>query len=168
MPSCRPSAAEMGHRHPLRAISRYVMQTPGAGHAAVSFTSGHGIVSDVVRDVATMLVRDGLSPTAVDDATIALAEALNNIEEHAYDGERGLPVLIDIRLNAGSARFRIEDRGRPLPRESLPKDRMPTTDPAALEQWPEGGFGWAILHRVTRDLTYCRSGAWNRLCFTIS
>jgi anti-sigma regulatory factor (Ser/Thr protein kinase) len=32
----------------------------------------------------------------VEDATIALAEALNNIEEHAYGGRPDLPVLLRI------------------------------------------------------------------------
>jgi hypothetical protein len=37
-----------------------------------------------------------MSPGLVEDATIALAEALNNIEEHAYSGRPDLPVLVEI------------------------------------------------------------------------
>jgi serine/threonine-protein kinase RsbW len=144
------------------------METSAGGQITVRFSSGHGVVSAVVRDVAAFLARDGLPRTMIDDATIALAEALNNIEEHAYGGRHDLPVLVDIRRAEALVRFRVEDRGTPLPHGSLPGDSMPAPDPAAHEKWPEGGFGWGLLHRVTSDLSYHRRGAWNRLCFTIS
>lgn len=168
MPSCRTSVVEKRRRSSVGACSQYVMETPVAGRVALRFASGHGIVSDVVRDVAEFLARDGLRTSAIDDATIALAEALNNIEEHAYAGRRGLPVLIDVELDAARASFRIEDRGHPMPRESLPNDDMPATDPSSHEKWPEGGFGWALMHRLTSDLSYRRAGEWNQLRFTVS
>jgi serine/threonine-protein kinase RsbW len=98
-------------------------------------------------DVAAFLARDGLPRTMVEDATIALAEALNNIEEHAYSGRPDQPVLVDIRRAEALVRCRIEDRGTPLPGGSLPGGSMPAPDPAAHDEWPEGGFGWGLLHR---------------------
>jgi serine/threonine-protein kinase RsbW len=146
----------------------YAMESLSEGRAALRFESGKGVVSAVLRDVAAYLTRRGLPPGKVEDATIALAEALNNIEEHAYAGRSGLPVLVEIKACARRLRFRIEDRGTPLPGETLPGGSLPATDPVAHEKWPEGGFGWALLRRLTSDLTYHRRGDWNQLCFTIS
>lgn len=146
----------------------YDVETVPDGQVTLRFGSGRGVVSSVVRDVAAFLGREGLPVSMVEDATIALAEALNNIEEHAYGGGRDLPVVVGIATSARSVRFTIEDQGHPLPGGALPGDCLPATDPGAHEKWPEGGFGWALLRRVTRDVTYHRSGAWNRLTFTIS
>jgi len=146
----------------------YAMETPSEGRAVLRFSSGNGAVRGILRDVAAFLALQGLPSDKVEDATIALAEALNNIEEHAYGGRSGLPVLVDLEANALCLRCRIEDRGTPLPGDTLPGGSLPATDPVAHEKWPEGGFGWALLRRLTDDLTYHRRGGWNRLCFTIS
>lgn len=138
------------------------------GRVALHFQSGHGVVSEIVHDVKEILTREGLQCGMVEDATIALAEALNNIEEHAYEGRRGLPVHVDITICPARFECRIEDRGNPLPGGTLPTGSMPMTDPVAHEKWPEGGFGWALLRRVTSELTYNRCGEWNRLFFAIS
>jgi serine/threonine-protein kinase RsbW len=125
-------------------------------------------VSSIVHDLAAHLTRDGLRPDMVEDATIALAEVLNNIEEHAYEGRPGCPVVIEIRADPSRFECRVEDHGNPLPGGAIPVGKMPPTDPKAPEKLPEGGFGWALLHRVTTELTYHRIGGLNRLFFIIS
>ena len=72
-------------------------------------------------------------------------------------GRSGLPVLVDLEASALCLRCRIEDRGTPLPGDTLPGGSLPATDPVAHEKWPEGGFGWALLRRLTDDLTYHRA-----------
>jgi serine/threonine-protein kinase RsbW len=148
--------------------NRYVMETPSKGRAVLRFSSGNGAVSGILREAAAFLTSRDVPPGKVEDATIALAEALNNIEEHAYGGGIGHPVLVELEVNALCLRCRIEDRGTPLPGDTLPGASLPATDPVAHEKWPEGGVGWALLRRLTTELTYHRRGGWNRLCFTIS
>ena len=36
-----------------------------------------------------------------------------------------------------------------------------------MQALPEGGFGWALIRDMTRDLTYRRQGRMNRLSFVI-
>lgn len=152
----------------MRGGAAYEVETLSDGQVKLRFGSGRGVVTSVVRDVAAYLAREGLPASMVEDATIALAEALNNIEEHAYGGRRDLPVVVGIATSARSVRCIIEDQGDPLPGNALPGGCLPATDPGAHEKWPEGGFGWVLLRRVTRDVTYHRTGAANRLTFTIS
>ena len=42
--------------------------------------------------------------------------------------------------------------------------KLPDT---ALEDLPEGGFGWHLIHSLTNDLTYLRTGGCNRLRFLL-
>jgi serine/threonine-protein kinase RsbW len=158
----------MGREPSVSGGARYVMNTPEAGRAVLRFASGHGHVSSALDDIATFLGREGVPRGVVEDTTIALAEALNNIEEHAYGGLPDLPVQLCIVAGDHCVRCEIEDRGTPLPGGSLPAGSMPTTDPVALEKWPEGGFGWALLRRLTSELTYQRRCEWNRLRFAVS
>jgi len=98
---------------------------------------------------------------------IALAEALNNVAEHAYGGASGT-----IRLGLGRCPVRgdilctIEDRGRPMPGGVLPEGRPPALD-AGPEALPEGGFGWFLIRSLGRDIRYRRAGGVNRLRFRI-
>ena len=144
------------------------METFADGQAVLRFDSGHGHVPSALSDVSAFLEREGLRPGLVEDANIALAEALNNIEEHAYAGQRDLPVLLRLVATNQCLRCEIEDRGTPLPGGSLPAGSMPATDPVAHDKLPEGGFGWALLRRLTRELSYRRRGDWNHLSFTIA
>lgn len=145
----------------------YRIETAPNGRAQLRFPSGGGAVSAVVRDVGTFLDKHGLSRDLVEDAIIALAEALNNVEEHAYAGETGLPVAVDLQVDEASLLCAIRDRGASLADKPLPPDRMPLPDPDKPELWPEGGFGWPILYHLTDDLRYERKGDWNELSFRI-
>jgi serine/threonine-protein kinase RsbW len=109
-----------------------------------------------------------LSPGLVEDASIALAEALNNIEEHAYSGRPEQPVLVEIDARGDCVRCCIEDCG-PLCRAACFRGGvcLPRI-PGAHDDLPEGGFGWALLRRLTRDLAYQRQKDRNRLTFSIS
>jgi anti-sigma regulatory factor (Ser/Thr protein kinase) len=105
-------------------------------------------------------------PGMVEDASIALAEALNNIEEHAYSGRPEQPVLVEIDArgdcdsNAASKTAATRCRAACF----LGGVCRPA-DPKAHDDLPEGGFGWALLRRLTRDLAYQRHRDRNRLTF---
>lgn len=98
---------------------------------------------------------------------IVLAEVLNNIVEHAYRGggagEIGLSVAADPRMLS----CEVCDYGTPLPA------LLPATEGGGTSVFgpdgalKEGGWGWHIIGRLTRDLTYRRQGGENRLCFAL-
>jgi serine/threonine-protein kinase RsbW len=146
---------------------RYDLAIRSHDEASLRFASGHGLATRAVSDIAAFLRRSGFLPGQVDDASIALAEALNNIEEHAYSGRREQPVWVEIDARGNRVRCRIEDCGAPLPGGVLPGGRLPPADPCAHDDLPEGGFGWALLRRLTRDLAYQRHDDRNRLTFRI-
>jgi serine/threonine-protein kinase RsbW len=96
---------------------------------------------------------------------IVLAEVLNNIVEHAYRSGPGL-IEMQLRLGPGCLEVFVADEGHPLPGGILPLGSEPQTgDIASL---PEGGFGWALIRKLSHDLTYRREGERNQLSFRLS
>ncbi|MCU0907462.1 MAG: ATP-binding protein [Rhodobacteraceae bacterium] len=103
----------------------------------------------------------------LDSVELVVAEVLNNIVEHAYAGTQGGMILVTAWTLADDLAFRIEDEGDPMPGGVLPPGKTPRLD-AAVEDLPEGGFGWFLIHTLTRDLTYDRVGPRNRLTFRMA
>jgi serine/threonine-protein kinase RsbW len=56
----------------------------------------------------------------------------------------------------------LSDRGAALPARHLPGGDLavPELRPETL---PEGGFGWLLIRKLTRDIHYARTGGSNRL-----
>lgn len=106
----------------------------------------------------------GLPQDLRQDAEIVLAEALNNIAEHAYAAGEGA-IEVEVAPAAGGVACTIRDRGAAMPGGALPAGLLPAADGPDL---PEGGFGWHLIRRLTRDLAYRRDGSGNRLSFRIA
>jgi serine/threonine-protein kinase RsbW len=95
-------------------------------------------------------------------AEIVLAEALNNIVEHAYADGTG-EIELTIRVNRQGLDCRIVDHGAPMPNETLPSGLL-----AAPETLPEGGFGWHLIRALSQDLRYARVAGQNQLTFRLT
>jgi serine/threonine-protein kinase RsbW len=122
-----------------------------------------------VRDsLAQMLaappLRD-LSPDARGTAEVVLAEVLNNIAEHAYPDGPG-PVVVTLTPVTAGTQCLVVDQGIAMPGARLPEGRLPSAN-TGLDDLPEGGFGWHLIHSLTRDLAYVRDGSCNRLRFLL-
>ena len=123
-----------------------------------------------------MAVRDGLAvlfdtallrSMAEDDsgtAEIVLAEALNNIVEHAYAQHTG-EIEITLLLHQTALICRIIDTGLPMPNDTLPAGHLAQFAPT--DDLPEGGFGWFLIRTLSRDLDYRRVDGRNHLSFRL-
>ena len=126
--------------------------------------SSQRAVRDALREIFLHPVTSGLPDEARGSAEIVLAEALNNIVEHAYGQDDG---KIELRLQAtkGMLRCDVFDCGAPMPGCELPKGLpQPIGDLATL---PEGGFGWFLIRTLTQNLAYRRNGERNHLSFQL-
>lgn len=92
-------------------------------------------------------------------AELVLAEVLNNVVEHAYDGQGGR-IILSLRRGRGWLSVRVADRGRPYPGGTLPDDILPEPD-------AEGGFGWGLIRALASGIAYRRAGEWNVLVFRV-
>ncbi|MCX7646377.1 MAG: ATP-binding protein [Rhodobacteraceae bacterium] len=157
-------------------------QVTAAGAAAAPqgpcrAASGRSLTLSVRADPASVraalvaatdcLARHGVGPEALGRVELALAEALNNIVEHALAGRPGaeigltlhcgLPVWLDCELR---------DDGCPMPGGLLPRGALPLPLPGA-GALPEGGFGWFLIRTLAENLRYRREGQTNLLSFRI-
>lgn len=116
-------------------------------------------------------VREGLAGagvTAQDRATveIVLAEALNNVAEHAYAGAAAGRVTLCLRVYGNKIVARLSDAGRAFGGDQAPAGLAPCLDVPRMGL-PEGGFGWFLIRSLTSDVSYARRGGRNHLMLTI-
>ena len=124
-----------------------------------------------VRD-ALCKVRSGLVALRTGEeerfsAELVLAEALNNIVEHALSGLQNPAFRLSLMRSQDGVLVEIRDRGRPMPANCPPLGQAPTlfVDVADL---PEGGFGWFLIRELARDLEYERIAGENVLSFRLA
>jgi serine/threonine-protein kinase RsbW len=111
----------------------------------------------------TMMLRS-LPADGRGTAEIVLAEALNNIVEHAYARHSG-DIEITLQLGQNDLICRIVDTGLPMPENALPAGKPAMTE--TTEDLPEGGFGWFLIRTLSRDLQYHREAGRNFLSFRL-
>lgn len=121
-------------------------------------------VRDGLRALLDTLLLRSLPEDGRGTAEIVLAEALNNIVEHAYahhDGE----IEVSLQLQQNQLLCHISDSGLPMPGGELPDGILPAL--GAFEDLPEGGFGWHLIRSLSKDLQYRREGDRNLLSFRL-
>ena len=120
-----------------------------------------------IQNAMTTLGQLGLSDEEASSIEIVLAEALNNVVEHAYPSSRTGNVKLVLRHGRAGLLIEIRDNGRPMPNGRTPLGLHPSeaepTDPL-----PEGGFGWFLIRELARDLVYDRENGENFLIFRIA
>ncbi len=124
-------------------------------------------VRTLLAEMRAELQTAGLHPDRCGTVEIALAEALNNIVEHAYAGTPG-EITFDMALGAQGLRIDLRDNGAPLPGPGIPINDPPVSQ-GHRDTLPEGGFGWFLIRTLTRDLHYQRTAQENHLtlCFDV-
>lgn len=132
----------------------------------MSAPAGSGEVRVLLRRLRQQLTEFGVSEPTCASAELVLAEALNNITEHAYGGEPGGAVQVMSQIGSGMIRFTLSDQGGVLPGSRLPRGKNPDTE-VPLQELPEGGFGWMLIRKLTSSVTYDRDEEGNRLIMTL-
>ncbi len=133
----------------------------------LQFPGDEQAVRYALRTTVDELNEFGHSAELQSTAELVLAEVLNNIVEHAYGDHHDGPIEVDITEAGGELNVCVKDKGLPMP-----KGVVPAGDPqdlnVALEDLPEGGYGWFLIHELTRGLHYRRvDESRNELCFRV-
>ena len=149
---------------------------PGAGSGTsgqpglpvtLTFHATTDSVRGALAELRGCLSCHGLSSEELDTVELVVAEILNNVVEHAYGHASGGQVSLSAAAHRHGLAFRIEDDGVPMPGGALPEGRAPRIGPA-VNDLPEGGFGWFMIRSLTRDLVYRRDGLRNCLTFRMN
>lgn len=115
---------------------------------------------------ALVRIRKVLEKAAVPGADlgrleIVLAEAMNNIVEHAYLDRPDGRIVVRLMREAQSLACEIVDTGTAMPEDTLPTGENPLT--SGYSDLPEGGFGWFMIRELADVLRYRRAGGRNYL-----
>ena len=99
---------------------------------------------------------------------LILAEALNNICEHAYEGQEDVgPIEIQCTHGPTGLQIEIEDEGLPMPGGQTPLEMQADVD-VDTEDLPEDGFGWFLIKDLAKDVEYSRNGPRNQLSLRVA
>lgn len=118
------------------------------------------ILAERVSDVCSAM--PGVGADAVDTLRLCLAEALNNIVEHAYRGVEGRPIFAAVSITHDFYEVLLIDEGRPMPNGRLPDGEL-DFDALDLDNLPEGGFGWMLIRSQMDAVDYERRDGCNVL-----
>lgn len=151
------------------------MQRQGAEKDTVGRTICLALVADdlAVRSGLRQLRRWMAACAAPSDLTgrteLVLAEVLNNITEHGYGSDEGGRISIRCTFERTGLRVVVTDSGQAVPATVLQRPARHGLEPCqlSLPMLPEGGFGWSLIHELTRELTCRRDDDANRLCFLV-
>jgi serine/threonine-protein kinase RsbW len=121
----------------------------------------------ILRVVEQLKAR-GIPDLRVGEVQIALAEAVNNVVEHAYTGTAPGDVIVRCNLYPDHLWVNINDAGTPFPNGILPEGKMAEIG-EDLDSLPEGGFGWFLIRELATDIHYQRDDDKNQLsmCFSL-
>jgi len=154
-----PSVAHVSADPPATAAGGVLSRT--------AFRATFDNVRLAIEKAKTSMQPLGLSPDDESSVELILAEALNNVVEHAYPP--GQPGNVKLVLRHGRAGILIEirDTGRPMPNGKTPLGLHPH-EKNADDSLPEGGYGWFLIRQLARDVVYDRENGENFLIFRVA
>jgi len=131
-----------------------------------TFQSDAFVVRRVLSDLCDYLATRSVSPDDIENLSISLGEALNNIVEHAYPEPKGGEIHLRCRVKPGTLAITLRDQGKMMPGLTLPKGAA-KPDECTFEDMPEGGFGWFMIRALSQKIDYQRINGTNRLHFVL-
>ena len=145
-------------------------RTSGATHTVIdeNYPAEFRWVRRAVQSAMDALEADGVGPGTLGSVEIVLAEALNNVAEHAYPPGKADKMRLIIRRRGKSLMVEIRDKGRPMPKGRAPVGNHPMTEFDQHDSMPEGGYGWFLIRELVSDLVYDRHDDENFLVFRMS
>lgn len=139
------------------------------GMARIVIDSDLKAVRDGLQDLFASALMTELSAESRGTAEIVLAEALNNVVEHAYATYPG-KIEVSMQRQDHGLSVEVVDRGLPMRQAGLPGGNLPAGRPpqqGSLDDLPEGGFGWFLIRSLSQDLSYAREADRNCLRFSL-
>jgi serine/threonine-protein kinase RsbW len=123
-------------------------------------------VRKALESVLTDKCVSGVSASSKATIEIVLAEVLNNIVEHAYNQRSDGVITVEMVPSHTGLAFAVTDNGVAMPADELPKGKNHVLT-CPVQDLPEGGFGWRLIHLMTTGLRYARASDVNVLHFHV-
>ena len=117
-----------------------------------------GEAARVREELVAFLAASGLPAGAAGDLALALAEALDNVIEHALAGKPGEEILVEAAVEGDGVRLEVRDRG-----PAFDPTTAPDPSPVPPEERRFGGFGLRLVRALVDEMRYERREGENRL-----
>lgn len=157
----------MSHEAAFQRANKPETETPAPGVVAtLTFKATFRWVRRAIHEAMEALEAHELPLEELGTIEIVLAEALNNVVEHAYPEETPGEVTLCLRLRGTGLMVEIRDKGRPMPNGRAPIGNHPVAE-FSDDPVPEGGYGWYLIRELVRDLIYDRRDGENILIFRL-
>ena len=124
-------------------------------------------VRQTVQDAARHAARATSEATLPGTLELVLAEAMNNIVEHAQAGHNDGVIELILTVNDDGLGVVLRDDGSAMPGARLPEAHPSIPEGADLDALPEGGFGWSLIRALAEGLSYRREQGWNETTLRI-
>ena len=121
-------------------------------------------VVTVLMDMCAWLAHHHVAREVIEELELVLAEALNNVVEHAYLYAENGEINILLRLRPSQIRVTITDSGRAF--DGPPQLKDMNVEDMDFEELPEGGFGWNLIRTLTDCVEFEHKDKQNRLTLT--
>lgn len=118
------------------------------------------LIGGAVRGIAGTLSLDETSSYHLE---LCVVEAVTNVVKHAYHGQAGHCVEVEILCRQDRITFHIHDLGECM---TPSKAQMPKFDPEDLETIPEHGMGRFIMDALMDEVHYETANGRNTLTLT--
>ncbi|WP_299414274.1 ATP-binding protein [uncultured Sulfitobacter sp.] len=134
----------------------------------ITLTGAESAVREGLAEAMSSLAPLSLSVDEAGTVELVLAEALNNVVEHALAATDGKTMIeISGTHDRRGLRLSIIDEGAPMPKGQTPDAKAPDVDVADADM-PEGGFGWFMIHTLATNVQYSRVGDCNHLTLRLA
>jgi serine/threonine-protein kinase RsbW len=134
----------------------------------ISVQSSEFAVRNALKQLLDGLARLDLNIEEAGTVELVMAEALNNIVEHAYpDSDAAGPIKILCKHATDGLHIRVVDTGRALPNGAPPAGTQADLN-VTFHDLPEGGFGWYMINHLAKEVRYERTDRENRLTFRLA
>lgn len=118
-------------------------------------------VSLTVSQVENWLLKKRVSADYLGNVALVLAEALNNIIEHACAYSKDMQIAVKIWMDRTGVMLKLVDNGREM--DNLPVKKEMNGHLVGLDDLPEGGFGWFLIYSLSEEISYTRTKDRNEL-----
>lgn len=166
-PAHWPQMMPMQHNRSVKAQPAIGDLSAGPPVMRFQYETGKDCLGTVIENVSTAISETGLfSKQLCENAHVVVAEVINNIAEHSYQGKSGGPIQLSIDMSDNKIAVEALDFGMPMPQLAVPCGQRPN-HAVPMASLPEGGFGWYLIHTLAPKPRYIRRGHTNILRFVV-
>ena len=123
--------------------------------------SSQHLVAGVLNEISLWMTQAGTSDEKITNVQIVLVEALNNIIEHGSDCEGSSLIDIEITVSNNIIVAQLRDSGIKFTPPEIMQSPLQYNDD--LNDFPEGGFGWFLIRKITSSVEFTRTAGKNHL-----